>query len=323
MKITTALKKGISLVTQNVKMIGIIYIVNISLALILSIPMFVSLNGSVGKTAFRDQLSQNFSYDWWTEFDFHAHGLEKTIRPSLSGGFGPLFDNLELLLTGMFTSFGIWIFVFAITYLILAAFLNGGVIGLFADEKRSFTVSRFFSYSGYYFHHLFALALTSVLAFFLIYKFLSPALFSLVDGITSGWMVERSVWFVNLLAYIILLFIVMVVNMILDYAKIIVIVEKKNSSWLCIWLGLKFLARRFFRAFGLYAMLAAIALGLVIVFGAILSIINPSQIFLLIIAFTFQQIFIFVKIWSRLNFYGAQLLFYNHEHSTVRKLKKV
>lgn len=323
MKVTKALQDGISLVSRNVRMVVVIYIVNISLALLLAIPVFSSLNRSIGKSAVREQLVQGFDYDWWAGFTFQAQGVEKTIRPSLSGGFGPLFDNLELLLTGRFTSFGVWILVFGLAYLFLAAFFNGGVIGLFADEKRSFTVGRFFSYSGFYFNHMFALALTSILVFFLVYKLISPALFGLAGNLTASWMSERAVWFVNLAVYLLLMFIIILANMILDYAKLIVIAEKKKSSWLCIWLGIKFIFKRFGRALSLYVLLSLISLAVVIVFGGILSFLNPSQIFILVIAFLFQQTFIFAKIWTRLNFYGAQLVFYQNEHTTVRKLKKV
>ena len=117
-------------------MVPIIYIVNLAVATILAIPMFVTLNNSIGARAVREKMMQSFDYDWWTTFRLGANSFEKTIRPSLSSGFGSLFDNLQLLLTGKFNSFGIWILVFGVTYLLLAAFMNGGVIGIYADEKR-------------------------------------------------------------------------------------------------------------------------------------------------------------------------------------------
>ena len=323
MGVTKIFQNGISLVLDKIKIIPIIYALNISLALALTIPMFLNLNHQIGYSGVRDEMAKSFNYDWWTQFSLNADGLDETIRPSLSGGYAALFDNLELFLTGKFFHFGSWIFVFGLCYLFLAAFFNGGTIATFADEKRSFSVGRFFSYSGHYFHHFFALAVTAILAFFLVYKFLSPVIFNIIDALTVSWMSERAVWFMNLLGYVVLLCVVIFINMVFDYSKIIIVVEKKESSWLCIWLAIKFVMRHFLQTSGLYLLLSLVGLVLVLVFGFIINIINPSQMLLIIIVFLLQQIFIWTKIWARLNFYGAQYLFYTTMNAQVRKLKKV
>jgi len=323
MNIMKAFRRGYSLVNENIKMVPIIYIVNLAVATILAIPMFATLNNSFGARAVREKMIQNFDYDWWSTFRLGANSFEKTIRPSLSSGFGTLFDNLQLLLNGKFNSFGIWILVFGVVYLLLAAFMNGGVIGIYADEKRSFTVSRFFSNSGFYFHHFFALTFAVAILFFIVYKFISPALFGIINGLSRNWMSDRAVWFVHLAGYIILLFIIAFFNMIFDYAKIIIVLEKKKSSWLCIWLGFKFAVKHFAKTIGLYFLLAAVGLGLVLVFGLAQTFVQPTQIVLLVVVIAIQQIFIFLKIGLRLDFYGAQMALYQQDQSTVRKLRKV
>ena len=323
MKVNDAFKKGLAFVAENYKIIPILYMANFLLAIIIAIPRFAQLDAKICQFGVREDLQQNFDYEWWTTFNHTAKGIEKTVKPSLSGGFGPLFDNLSLFLTGRFDQIGTWIFCFAAAYLILAAFFNGGIIGLFADEKRSFSTSRFFSYSGLYFHHFFALALTAVSLFFLIYKFIHPAIFNLVDSITLNFMSQPAAWFVNFAAYFLLLILIILLNIIFDYAKIIIVSEKKESSWLCIWLAIRFIAMHFASGVGLYLLVALLAIGLVIVFGFLLNVINPSQIALFIIAILLQQIFIFAKIAIRLTFYGTQFAFYQKEHAAVRKLKKV
>ncbi len=323
MSIIKSFKSGLALVFEHIKIIPIIYAVNFSLAALLVIPMYTSLHNAIGNSGARDELWQGFDHEWWTEFDFHAEGLEKTLRPSLSGGFGAIFDNSELLLTGKFTSFGTWIFIFGVTYLFLSAFMNGGIIGLFAEEKRKFSTSRFFSNAGLYFHHFFALALTAMLAFLLVYKIFSPVIFGVIDGLTADWLSDRAVWFLNLTGYGVLLLIVIFINMIFDYAKIILVVEKKESSWLCIWHSLKFAVQHLADAGGLYLLLSLVGVGLTLVFALLDSIINPSQLLVLILAVLFQQAFIMAKIWLRLNFYGAQLSYYNQGQTEVRRLRKI
>jgi len=323
MSIIKSFKSGLALVFEHLKIIPIIYAVNFSLAALLAIPMYISLHEAIGTSGVRDELMQGFDHEWWTEFNFHAEGLEKTFRPSLSGGFGAIFDNVELLLTGKFTSFGTGIFIFGVTYVFVSAFMNGGIIGLFAEEKRKFSTSRFFSNAGLYFHHFFALALTAMLLFLLVYKAFSSALFGALGSFTAEWLSDRAAWFVNLIGYVVLLLIVIFFNMIFDYAKIILVVEKKESSWLCIWYSLKFSARHLANAGGLYLLLILVGVGLTLVFALLDSLINPSQVLVLIIAVIFQQGFIIAKIWLRLNFYGAQLSYYNQGQSEVRRLKKI
>ncbi len=323
MHIIKSFKTGLALVFEHIKIIPIIYAVNFSLAALLAVPMYISLHEALGSSGVRDELWQGFDHEWWTEFNFQAEGLEKTFRPSLSGGFGAIFDNLELLLTGKFTSFGAWIFVFGIAYLFLSAFMNGGIIGLFAEEKRKFSTSRFFSNAGLYFHHFFALALTAMLVLLLVYKVFSPAIFGIIDGLTADWLSDRAAWFINLIGYLLLLLIVIFVNMIFDYAKIILVVEKKESSWLCIWYALKFAVRHLANAGGLYLLLSLVGVGLTLLFALLDSLINPSQVLILILAVVIQQTFIMAKIWLRLNFYGAQLSYYNQGQSEVRRLRKI
>ncbi|OGC08822.1 hypothetical protein A2V82_14775 [candidate division KSB1 bacterium RBG_16_48_16] len=323
MKTMEAVNKGISLVLRNAKMIPIIYAINLVLALTVAIPLYSTLAKSTNDKGVREQLRMGFDYTWWSEFYHEAHHIEKTVRPSLTGGFGPLFDNLEILLTGKVRQFGSWILLLGVGYLLLTAFLNGGVIGIYADEKRSFTVSRFFSNSGFYFHHFFALLLTAVLVYFAVYKFLSPAVFGLIDQLSSSWMSQKSVWYLNLFGYVILVLVIIFVNMVFDYAKIIVVAEGKASSWLCIWLAVKFIFKHFLGATGLYFLLAGIALLLVLVFGFLLNSIHPSGIATIILVMLFQQTFMLAKIWARLNFYGGQCVFYTNQPREERRLKKV
>jgi hypothetical protein len=323
MNIINFIKNGVSLVGHYFKMILVVYAINISLALLLAVPFYFTLSDTIGTQGLRDQLGNGFQYDWWSEFRLNAHGIEETIRPTLSGGFAPLFDNLELMLTGRFNTFGIWILVFGFAYLCLSAFLNGGVIALYAEEKRSFSISRFFSFAGFYFHHFIAVAMTSVLLYFIVYKFLSTWIFALVHLFTSAGMNDHLVWFVHLVGYCIVLAIIILFNMVLDYTKIILVIEKKDSAWLSLWESVKFIAKYFFLAFGLYTALALFGISLVLVFGLIFNAFNHNPVFLVILLILFQQIFIILKIGLRLTFYGSQLLFYQEEHSQERRLKKI
>jgi hypothetical protein len=322
MKVIEAFQQGAALVARDRKIIGVIYILNLCIAALFAIPLFVFFNKQVSALTARDELAFNMNYSWWSSFQFSAKGLEETIRPVLSGGFGPLFDNFELLLSGQFSSFGWMIFLLGIGYIFLAAFFNGGAIAFFADERKVLTMGRFFSNAGAFFNHMAALASTTLLLFFLFHKLINPAIFSLVDAIVGDTLSQSFAWFVNLIGYLIIFDLVFLFTLILDYAKIIVISEKKESSWLCIWLAVKFIFSNFLKTIGLNILLLFFGALIVGVGGGILSLLNPSNILLLIAAFIVQQLVIVAHIALRLTFYASETVLYQSQTASETPVKK-
>lgn len=322
MKIISALKNGFTKVIESIKILLIIYAVNISLALLLAMPMFMTLKSDTEKRIVRESLAAGFDYQWWDEFEFKAEGIEETFRPTLVGGFGPIIDNLELLLTGEFSRLGLLIFLFGIMYLTVSSFFAGGALGIYEDEKRKYSVGRFFSHSAVYFNRFFSLTLTAVIVYVLIYKLLHYAIFGLVDRITVNFMSERSAFFVNLLGYLVILAVILFINILFDYAKAVVVVEKRQSAWEAVWWALKFVFKHFAKVAGLYLLVGIIGLAIATAFALILSAFTPTTITVLLFAILLQQIYIFVKIGIRLNFYACQLDMYNQGKALVRRLPK-
>ncbi len=321
MKIMDALKHGLSLIGQHRKMLGLIYLVNLCVGLVFAVPLFVLFHTKVGTLGLRDDLLAGFSSSWWSAFDLSAEGLLSTIRPSLSGGFGPLFDNLQLLLTGNHLEFGWFIFAIAVAYIFIAAFFNGGAISMFADERRAFSQLRFFSFAGLTFHHMAALAATSLAVFALLYKAINPSIFSLVDNIVGDTLSQPFAWIINLCGYVLILILVFFITLIFDYAKVILIVDKKESSWLCIWLAVKFIFKHIFKVMGLNVALLFFAVLLVLVGGLLISLVQPTQLFLLIVVLLFQQTFVFAKIGMRLWFYASETVLY-HQYKVAETVVK-
>ncbi|MBN1464793.1 hypothetical protein JXA02_03460 [candidate division KSB1 bacterium] len=323
MKIRNAFRRGFSLMIHHRMIIGIIYLVNLCIALLFAVPTFILFHEKVGALLLRDDLLSGLPYSWWSSFHFNAEGLEKTIRPSLAG-FGPLLDNLELLLTGQIQSYGWFVICIGLAYLFIAAFFNGGAIALYADERRSFSTGRFLSFAGTYFHHMAALAVTTLVLFALVFKVIQPAIFSLVDQVVGDSLSQSFAWSINLIGYALILVLIFLLTLILDYAKVILISEKKNSSWICIGLAAAFIFRNAHKTIGLNLLLVLLAAALVLVAG-LLSMINSSQLLLLILGFIFQQLFIAAKIATRLTFYAAETALYQEyaaARETVKKRKR-
>lgn len=320
MNIWKTFLNGLATVLRLRKIAGLIYLCNIVTAVVVTLPLFILFHQKIGYLIARGEMRAGFSYSWWSAFNFSADGLEKTIRPSLSGGFGPLFDNIELLLTGNWTAFGWAVFALGILYIFLSAFLNGGAVALFVEDKP-FTMQRFFSQAGLYFHHMAALAVTLISLFWVIYKGLYPLVFSLVDKITAGSLSQPFIWVVNLIGYVVLFKVIFVVTLIFDYARVILIAEKKSSSWQSIGQAAVFVFRNL-RSFALNALLVLVAVLLTITAGLLFSVLRPSTIFPLVLLVLLQQVFMLLSIGVRLTFYASESLFYKLQSEAAQPIRK-
>ena len=322
MKIIALFKSGFSKLLANLKIILIIYIVNITLTILIAVPLYVSLRNDTAKREVRETLTSGFDYEWWNEFSFQAKGIEKTFIPSLESGFGPLLENFELILSGDFSRLGTLLFLLALVYMIINSFFAGGAIAIYADEKRKYSISRFFSNSAVFFNRYFSLTLTLLLLFILFFKVIHPAIFLFIKGITYNTISERLVFFLNFLGYLVFFILILFVNMVFDYAKVIVVVENRESAWQAIWWALKFVLKHFSKVMRLYYFLGLVAIGLAFTLALIQSVYNTSSVIVLVIAVIVQQASIFLKIGMRLLFYTAQLDMYLYGKSLVRRQPK-
>ncbi|MBN1542966.1 hypothetical protein JW992_12540 [candidate division KSB1 bacterium] len=323
MSILSALREGLALNQKHIKIVPLIYAVNFFFALALAVPFFFNLFEQTARLGVRDDLLRGFSVEWWSTLELGGDSILTSLRPALASGFAALFDNLQLLLTGEFTAFGWWLFAFGLLYLVVSSFLNGGVIGLYADEKRTFSTSRFFSFAGFYFHHFIAITMTAMLIYSALYFLLFPALYGLVETWTGSWSSFRAVWWMNFAAFFVILGLVLLINMVMDYAKIVLVVEKQESAWMAIYKAVRFILAHPGGSLGLYLLLSGMAFALSAGFAALITWLHPKQVLVFLIVFTLQQVFITAKIYMRLNFYAAQHQYYRQAQSTVRKLRKV
>ncbi len=72
--------KGMRQAASLPKMILFLYGVNLILALCLAVPMFHSLQDSLGSSQVTERMAENFDYLWWEEFQNQSQGLVSTFR---------------------------------------------------------------------------------------------------------------------------------------------------------------------------------------------------------------------------------------------------
>ncbi len=314
------LKNAFGQVMRLRRTVWVIYVCNLTLAAAAALPLFVFFHKELGHLPARAEMSTGFSYSWWSAFNSRAEGLAATISPVLSSGFGMLFGNLELLLTGNWTGLGLTFFLLGLIYVFLAAFFNGGFTAL-ATEDKPFTLQRFFSQSALFFRHTAALATTLILLLWAIYKGLSPLVFSLIDRITANSFSQPFVWTMNLIGYLLLFKVLFIVTLIFDYARTILIIKKMNSAWASVLAAAIFVFRHG-RAFVLNALLLLIAAGVTVCGTALFSAVRGTETWSLVTLFLLQQTFMLLMIAVRLSFYAAEVDFYQQSMNAEQVVRK-
>ena len=104
-----------------------------------------------------------------------------------------------------------------------------------------------------------------------------------------------------------ILFLLLLVRIVFDYAKIAMVVEERHSALVTTGLGLRFVALRPLRTFSLYLAYAAIGLGAVVIYAAIAP--GPGQSTALAVAMAFLagQLVILVKLFVRVATLGGEM----------------
>jgi len=246
---------------------------------------------------------------WYEEFNHSAGALGKTFSPAVIG-VGPFLGNLESWLNGSLFANSAGIVGLGLGYMIVWMFLLGGILDRFAHREESLTMERFFSASGRYFLRFVGLAVLSGVLYFLVFGFIAPQLFALIAESTRDTTVEKTVFFMTAGAYLVVAFLLMLVNMVFDYAKIATVVHNQRNAFAAMLNGAQFIFSHPAQTFGLY-----LALGIFLLLAIGVYSLNPpganqSSGLSIVFAFLLGQIFLLMKLATRLTFFGGQMALY-------------
>lgn len=309
MTIFSAIRDGLHRVSAGPKLIVWLWLVNFAMAIPLTIVMSNQIESAIGASLVHEKLRAGFDIDWYEEFANAANDLGKTFSPSVIG-VGPFLGNLEAWLNGsLFTDYT-GIVGLGIGYMVLWAFLLGGILDHFAHAQENLTAERFFSASGRYFLRFLFLMALSWIFYFLVLAMISPSLFSAIASATRDTTVERTVFFLTAGAFVIVALLLAVVNMAFDYAKISTVLHDHRNMLAAAGHGFRFILAHPAKTFGLYLILGTAALAFLGLYALIAPGANQASAVGVIAAFIVGQIFLVVKLITRLTFFGGQMALY-------------
>jgi hypothetical protein len=279
-----------------------VYAITLVLALPLTITMRGLLRTHLGASLAAESAVNGVNYDWWQEFTSQATGIGTTFSPTIIG-FAATLDNISSLLDGEREI--VPIAGALALYLLAWTFLVGGIIDRYA-RQRPIRAAGFFAASGVHFFRLLRLAVLSGLAYWWLFAYVHPWLFLewFVDR-TRTMSVERDVFFWRVVLYVVFGILLVMVNVIFDYAKIRIVVEDRRSALGALFAATRFVWRQRGRVAALYALNGLTFLILI----AIWAFVAPgarSGGMTLWLGFVVSQIYVLARLALKLQFLASE-----------------
>ena len=181
MKVLSSLKMGAGITSRKFGIVIILLIINIVFALILSVPMFYTLQNSFGDSLVSKNMMEGFDSVWYGEFQNEVKGFASSFNPSIIG-IGGILNNFVIIERGnLFNlkSLPATILALGILFLLFGTFLNGGILSVFNSPEKKFSFRSFFEECGNYFIRFFFLMIFAVA----IYVVLCVYFFPWLEGI--------------------------------------------------------------------------------------------------------------------------------------------
>ncbi len=302
--------KGFHTSRKNFRMVFFLLMVNLLFSLILAIPMYTSLEESIGKSEVGDRLVKGFDYIWWEEFRDQSKGIETSFSPSIIGK-GAALDNFVHLVHFGETHLPTVFLVFGALYIMLHTFLSGGIISILGKDHPGFSLKGFFSGAGMFAARFFLLMIISWVFFFLTISF-RDFLSTLVNSVSDTARSEIFPFYLSLISSIFIYVLFLFFQMVFDYARIKTVIEDSRNVLQTTKDAFIFVFKNFGSTMGLFYLLLLTNLVFTVVYILIKEIFPQTSAVSITAIFIIQQIFICSFIWIRCWLYSSQLELYKY-----------
>lgn len=305
MSIAAALRAGI----RSVNGAPLVLAGMVALTLLVALPLAIVLGGLIadhlGASLAAETAASGTNHDWWDEFSQQASGLATTFVPSIVG-FAGVLTNLSALADNL--PMATTVAGATATWMVLWSFLSGGILDRYA-RRRATRAHGFFAACGAHFWRFLRLGVVAWLCYAVLFAAIHPVLFDeLFPALTRNTTAERSAFAVRLALYLVFGALLVLVNIVFDYARIRIVVEDRRSALGALGAAVRFVGRQP-RALLLYFANAGgfvlLALGY-----ALLAPGAPGSGLSLWLAVAVGQLYIVGRHYVKLLFYASQTAYF-------------
>ena len=256
MDLRTHFFAGLRMVLRTPSLLAWVYLTTLVVAFPLTLAMKDLLQGSFEGSLAEDNLRQGFDLAWYQEFAAGRTGLGKTFGPTVVGIL-PVLSNLERLLDGKLHQVDGTVLGAGILMVLVWSLLLGGILSRFAQEGEPHLRAGFLAQGGLFFWRFLRLSVISGLLYWGIFRGIGQPLHRWIETATRDTTVERTVLIYTVLAYVLVGLLFLMTQLVLDYARISLVVEERRSVLLALFRALGFVKDHRRPVLGLFLLLAA------------------------------------------------------------------
>jgi hypothetical protein len=217
-----ALKEGFSLARRAGSAVWILFLANLGLAALAGLPIYRGILGFTGHSLESQRLTWVFSPDWLTDFDFNNPGSLNRYAAVIT-----LFGLLSIPINSV---------------------LAGGVLARFRDPEQTYSPGCFFRNTARYAGRLIGLMIIGLTCYWIVFRVLNRGLGNLVDAQTRDWLDDRPVFLLHLGVYTLLFLGLAWVNVVIDYARVKLVMDEGSNFVEAFFASLGFCLGRLRRA---------------------------------------------------------------------------
>jgi hypothetical protein len=287
MKVLTSYLHGIKRASSEGKMLGLFWLVNLLFAGVFYFQLSDYLESVLAPSGAAEKFLTSFDMETFVEMLIHAGE--------------PLSYLLSLALLLM------------LGYLVVNILLNGGMLFTLHKSKvkgeRRRLAPLFFEGAGRFFGRFFRLHIYSLILWISLFIFIL-ILNVILAPITKGGTNEKLIFILILIRLIFGLFILFLIKMICDYARIKIVVEDSRHVFRALFQSAGFVFRKLFGTLALYYLFVLTAAAVFALYWVVKGAIKTGALLPILAAFLFTQLFIFSRGWIRVGLQAAQMEYF-------------
>jgi hypothetical protein len=300
---------------------------NIAFAAILAVPFEGLLETSFHETASATTMVRGFDFAWWSHWSDGQSGWAKAFGPAILGS-GFAFKNVEALVGGELPArlfvhetegtprarphrgegLDVLVLTLGLLYLVFQTFLAGGVLGVLRGSG-SFTLRGLLHGSGFYFGRMVRIALVALLAHAALFGLNAPlarwadrqALEAASETIALAWSFGQKG---------LLLLGILFIHMLSCYAKVVTVMEERQSALLAFLSSIGFCLGHLRQTFGHYLAVAFLGVMLLLAWSLADGHWAVTGFRTQLVALLLAQALVFGRIVLRVGLFGGQVSLY-------------
>ncbi|MBZ5514556.1 MAG: hypothetical protein LAN62_06885 [Acidobacteriia bacterium] len=297
MKATAALKEGFGMARRGRPAIWALFLVNLGVAAVAALPIYRGILQFTGHSLMSRQLASGLPVDWFIDFSRNSPGS---------------LDRYAALIA-----------VLGILSIPLNAVLAGGVLGHLRQGGAPFSLAVFFQDTGRYGWRLIRLMFIGLVGYWIVFCAFKKGLDSHIMDASYDWQSDRTVFALRLAINLVMILGLCLVNLVMDYARVRLVLEDGTSAVEAFLASCGFAYRRFRKATMVYALPALAGAALLGLYWLLIpwALINsPGEVgamgnfrapLTVALLFLIQQAVMFGRYWFRVAGWASEWAYYS------------